>query len=48
MFKILSLIITFLKEEYGHDVNMTQWINKLKMIKAKKEDEIPVAIKKNL
>ena len=47
--KTSSEIIAYLKEKYEHDVNnMTQWINKLKTIKAKKEVEIPSVIKKIL
>jgi len=47
--KTPSEIIAYLKEKYEHDVNnMTQWINKLKTIKAKKEVEIPSVIKKIL
>jgi len=41
-----SVIIETLKVEYNKDIkDLTQWIKKLKSIKAKKEEVIPKAIK---
>jgi len=44
-----SVIINTLKTEYDKDTkDLTQWIKKLKSIKAKKEEEIPKAVRKIL